>query len=99
MLARTFLKNKATLDDFFRSKYLAFPPAYDPDFQHTNGGAPEIKIPNVDPRYFIGYVVKDNDTKQALVSKGIPEEQIILSLNPDDEKRLIYEYKSKYAKL
>jgi len=94
ILARTFLKSGKTLDEFLQEKYSGFPPAYDPDFQNTNGGSPEIKIAGVvSPDKFIGFVVKDEETRQSLLSQGITEDKIILSVDPTQERTLIYEYK------
>ncbi|MGI8420203.1 MAG: hypothetical protein ACR2LN_06215 [Candidatus Levyibacteriota bacterium] len=94
ILARTFLKSGKTLEQFFQDKYTPFPPAYDPDFTNTNHGSPEIKIGGVvSPDKFIGYVVKDEETRQALLVHGIAEEKIILSTDPTQEKKLIYDYK------
>jgi len=99
ILARTFLKSGKTIDKFLQERYSGFPPAYDPDFQHTNSGSPEIKIAGgVAPDKFIGYVVRDDETRQSLLAKGIPDEKIILSTDPADEKRLIYEYKMNLSK-
>lgn len=94
ILARTFLKSGKTMDEFLQDKYSGFPKALDPDFQNTNGGSPEIKIAGaVLPNNFIGYVVRDDETRQSLLIKGVADEKIILSTDLATEKRLIYEYK------
>lgn len=94
ILSRTFLKSGKTLEEFFQDRYSGFPSAYDPDFQNTNHGSPEIKISGaVSPDRFIGFVVKDEETRQALLAQGIDETKIILSTDPAQEKRLIYEFK------
>ena len=99
ILARTFLQSGKTIDDFLNEKYSGFPRAYDPDFQNTNGGSPEIKISGVvSPDRFIGFIVKDEETRQALLAQGIDESKIILSTDPATEKRLIYDYKTNLSK-
>lgn len=96
ILARAFLKSGKTIDEFLQDRYLGFPKAYDPDFQNTNSGSPEIKIAGIVlPDNFIGYVVRDEETRQSLLSKGVTSEEIILSTDSANDKRLIYEYKIK----
>lgn len=99
ILARTFLKSGKSLEEFFQDRYSAFPNAYDPDFKNCNHGSPEIKISGVvSPDKFIGFVVTDEQTRQALLDQGIDEKKIILSTDPTTEKRLICEYKTNLSK-
>lgn len=92
ILSRTFLKSNFTLETFMENN---FPVAYDPDFQHTNSGNPEIKIPSViPPEKFIGFVVWDEQTKQSLINCGIEESQVILLTKESNAKKEIYRYKN-----
>lgn len=95
ILSRTFLKSGFTLEAFMESNFPKFPVAYDPDFQHTNFGNPEIKISGIiPPEKFIGFVVWDEETKQCLINYGIEESQIILLTKESNAKKEIYKYKN-----
>ena len=99
ILARTFLKSGKTLEQFLQDRFPGFPEAYDSDFQNTNHGSPEIKISGVvSPDKFIGFVVRDKETFQALLAQGVDKGRIILSSDLATEKRLIYEYKMNILK-
>lgn len=97
ILARTFLKSRITLEKFMDGN---FPKAYDPDFQHTNSGRPEIKISGIiSPEKFIGFVVWDEETKHSLVNHGIENSQIILLTKESNVKKEIYKFKSNFANI
>ncbi|MBP9780034.1 hypothetical protein KBD33_05440 [Candidatus Gracilibacteria bacterium] len=92
ILARTFLVNRKGLDDFFKIDFDGFPPALDPDFEHTNGGSPEIKLPQVSPKHFIGFAVGNNEIKEQLMQKGIPSNKILVIKKGMNVKKILYEF-------
>lgn len=99
ILSFTFLLSGKKIEDFLNSKLPNFPPAYNPDFESTNHGNPEIKIAGgVNPDKFIGFVVWEDETKNRLINYGVPLEKIIVLSKDISEKRVLYEYKSNYVK-
>ncbi len=92
ILARTFLVNRKWLDDFFKIDFDWFPPALDPDFEHTNWWSPEIKLPQVSPKHFIGFAVWNNETKEQLIQKWVPSDKILVIEKWMNVKKILYEF-------